>query len=159
MIDALPETVPDPCANPEPGRDPLGRYRAGHPATIEAARQGGRSRRHRTVLAHTIGVPADDPLWATYLRQAEAFRRAELRVLSSKIGRPCGPELAALVMSAALALAGSKFAYARGNPLHGARLALEFRRSLAEARGLAEQDCPRPGSLDALNRRLASLAR
>lgn len=139
--DELPAGVPGPVATSKPGRDASGRYLAGHPATIEQARVAGRQRAGRTALAHTLGVTSEDPDWARFLRQAEAFRRAQVRLLAGSVGGgQCGPAPAALVASAALALAGSRLAYTRGEMLVGARLAAEVRQHLLGAHELAARE-------------------
>jgi hypothetical protein len=116
-------------------------FRAGDAATIEAARAGGRALRDRTALAHTLAVATDDPVWQECLRLAEAFRRAQVRRLSETVGNGvCGPGPAALVASAALALAASRYAYACGDFLLGARMATEARQQLAGAHELCEDE-------------------
>lgn len=140
-VDELPVGVPAPNAAPQPARDALGRYQAGHPSTIEAARVAGRSRRDRTVLAHTLAVSTDDPEWRRYLGQAENFRRAQVRLLAASVGGgQCGPAPAALVASAALALAASRFTYSRGDMQTGARLAAEVRQHLLGAHELCARE-------------------
>jgi len=156
-IDELPAGVPALNAPAQPARDGLGRYRAGHPATIAAARAAGRAKRDRTALAHTLGVASDDPAWRTYLGQAEAFRRAQVRLLAETVGGGrCGPAPAALVASAALALAASRFRYAQGEMTEGARLAAEVRANLLGAHELcAREAAARPcDPMAELNKRL-----
>lgn len=147
-VDELPAGVPDLSATPQPARDALGRFQAGHPSTTEAARSGGRSRRSTTALAHSLGVATQDEQWRAYLRKAEAFRRAQVRLLAANVGGgQCGPAPAALVASAALALAGSRLAYSRGDMALGARLASEVRQHLLGAHELAAREAaarPRP---------------
>jgi hypothetical protein len=140
-VDELPKGVPGPSPVQRPVEDRGKRFRAGDASTIEAARAGGRARRNRTALAHSLAVDSNDPAWRTYLRQAEAFRRAQVTVLASTVGGgQCGPAPAALVASAALALAASRFAYANGRALEGARLAAEVRQNLLGAHALAAQE-------------------
>lgn len=152
QLDELTAGVPDLSAAPQPARDALGRYQAGHPATIEAARSAARSRRARTALAHTLAVTTDDPVWKKYLGQAEAFRRAQVRLLASTVGGGmCGPAPAALVASAALALAASRYRYSQGQMTDGARLASEVRQHLLGAHELcAREAAARPPSSNAL---------
>jgi hypothetical protein len=140
-LDELPAGVPGSTAAPEPARDAAGRYRAGHPATIAAARAAGHAKRDRTQLAHTLAVTTEDPTWRTFLRQAEAFRRAQVRMLAGTVGGgACGPAPAALVASAALALAASRMAYTRGDLPLGARLASEVRQHLLGAHELCARE-------------------
>ena len=123
-IDALAEGIPAPIADPAPARNALGHYQAGHPATRAAAAAAGRSKRDRTKLAHTLSVTSDNPALRALLRSAECFRRAQVGILAQTVGGgQCGPAPAALVASAALALAGSRHAYTRGDLQLGARLA------------------------------------
>jgi hypothetical protein len=139
--DELPAGVPAASALAQPARDGLGRFVAGDPRTVAAARSGGCSRRDRTALAHTLGVASDDPQWRTYLGQAEAFRRAQVRLLAETVGGGrCGPAPAALVASAALALAGSRLRYTQGLLLEGARLAADVRQHLLAAHELAARE-------------------
>lgn len=150
-VDELPAGVPDASTPVGPARDKHGRYRAGHPATVEAARRAGHAKRHRTELAHTLAVRTDDPHWAALLRQAEAFRRAQVRLLAGSVGAgQCGPAPASLVSSAALALAGSRLAYGRGDLVQGARLAAESRQALLAAHELcAKEAMARPRGVNA----------
>jgi hypothetical protein len=140
-IDELADGVPAPSTAPQPARDAAGRYQAGHPATVEAARAAGRSRRARAGLAHTLAVDSKDPAWQAYLRQAEAFRRAQVRLLADAVGGgTCGPAPAALVASAALALAGSRYLYSQGDLPAAARLAAEVRSNLLGAHELCARE-------------------
>jgi hypothetical protein len=159
-IDELPAGLPEPSAPPQPARNALGRYQAGHPATRAAARAAGRAKRDRTALAHTLGVTSSDPEWSRFLRQAEAFRRAQVRLLAGSVGGgQCGPAPAALVANAALALAGSRLAYTRGDLMLGARLASEVRQHLLGAHDLCAKEAlarPRANPIEALRARLGA---
>src|SRR5690606_4932140 len=129
--DELPAGFPDPSPAPPPARDALGRYQAGHPATLQAARTAGRARRARAAVAQALGVRAGHPERGRSGRPAGRGRRAEVRRLASTVGGgQCGPAPAALVANAALALAASRYRYARGEHLEGARLAAEVRQHL-----------------------------
>jgi hypothetical protein len=140
-VDELPAGVPALSAPVQPGRDQSGRYLAGTPETRAAASAAAKAKRNRTALAHTLGVTSDDPTWAAYLRSAEAFRRAQVRLLAATVGGgQCGPAPAALVASAALALAASRFKYARGEMLEGARLAADVRQNLLAAHELCARE-------------------
>lgn len=153
----LPQGVPDPSLDGQAPRRRGRKFQAGEPHTIAAARSGGRARRARTSLAHTLAVTTDDATWAKYLRQAEAFRRAQVALLRANVGGgQCGPAPAALVASAALALAGSRLAYSRGQLELGAKLATEVRQHLLGAHELCAreaEDRPRD-PLSELNKRL-----
>lgn len=156
-VDELPAGVPAADAAPAPARDALGRYQAGHPQTVAAASAAGRARRSYTALAHTLAVTTTDPAFQRYLGQAEAFRRAQVRLLASTVGGGmCGPAPAALVASAALALAGSRYAYSSGDLQLGAKLASEVRQHLLGAHELAAREAQaRPrDTLAELDRRL-----
>ncbi len=140
-VDELPEGVPAPCQGTQapPGR--AGGFVAGDAHTIAQARSGGRSRKARTALAHTLAVTSSDPVFKKYLGQAEAFRRAQVKLLAGSVGGGmCGPAPAALVASAALALAGSRYAYSSGDLQLGARLASEVRQHLLGAHELCARE-------------------
>ena len=123
---------------------------AGDPATRRAASDAAKARRHRTALAGTLQVTSSDPEWSRLLRQAEAFRRAQVRLLRQAVGAgECGPAPAAMVASAAMALAGSRYAYQRGDVALGAKLAAEVRQHLLGAHEL----CAREGAALAEARR------
>lgn len=140
-IDESPAGVPDPNAAPTPARDASGRYQAGHPQTIAAARAAGRSRARHTVLSHTLGVTSADPDWVRHKGQAEAFRRAQVRALRESVGGGvCGPAAASCVASAALALAGSRLSFERGELELFSRLALESRQHLLAAQELCARE-------------------
>ena len=157
-VDELPPGVPEPSHGPQPPRRRGRGFQAGDPHTIAAAGSGGRSRRARTALAHTLAVTTDDPDWRRYLGQADAFRRAQVRLLSATVGGGmCGPAPAALVASAALALAASRLSYSRGDFVQGARLAAEVRQHLLGAHELcAREAAARPRDPMADERALAA---
>lgn len=140
-IDEQPAGVPDLSAAPTPARDASGRYQAGHPQTIAAARAAGRSRARHTVMSHTLGVSSSNPEWVKLKGQAEAFRRAQVRALRESVGGgQCGPAAASCVASASLALAGSRLAFDRGELELFSRLALESRQHLLAAQELAARE-------------------
>lgn len=152
-IDEHPAGVPGPNAAPTPARDASGRYQAGHPQTIAAARAAGRSRARHTALSHTLGLASQDPAWLKLKGQAEAFRRAQVRVLRETVGGgQCGPAPASCVASAALALAGSRLAFDRGDFELASRLAVESRQHLLAAQELCAREAqarPRPSATQA----------
>jgi len=136
-VDELPEGTPDPDPRAEAARDPTGRFVPGA-RTSELAARGGRSLRERTALAHSLGVTAQHPVWRQYLRQGDAFRRAQVARLARLVGGGvCGPAPASLVASAAITLAASRLAFDRGELRLGARLAAESRQHLLAAHSLA----------------------
>lgn len=140
-FDEQPVGVPDPNAASTPARDASGRYQAGHPATVAAARSAGRSRARHTALSHTLGVTSADPAWLKLKGQAEAFRRAAVRALRESVGAgQCGPAPASCVASAALARAGSLLAFDRGDLELFSRLALESRQHLLAAQELCARE-------------------
>ncbi len=106
-------------------------------------------------------MSTEDPAWRAYLGQADAFRRAQVRIPADTVGGGrCGPAPAALVASAALALAGSRLAYSRGDMLLGARMAGEVRQNLLAAHELAAREAEArkaagPNPIAALRERIA----
>lgn len=158
-IDELPAGVPALNAAPRPARDASGRYQAGHPLTVAAARAAGRSRARHTALGNTLGVRSSDPEWLKLKGQAEAFRRAQVRVLRETIGGgQCGPAAASCVASAALALAGSRLAFDRGELELFSRLAVESRQHLLAAQELcAKEATSRPSHRTATEQRLEAM--
>jgi hypothetical protein len=139
--DELPKGTPDPHRSAQPPRMRGRRFEAADPHTVAAAQAGGRARAGRTLLAHTLAVTSDDPEWRKLLGQAEAFRSAQVKQLRETVGGGmCGPAPAALVANAALALAGSRLAYARGNVGLGAKLGAEVRQHLLGALELAARE-------------------
>jgi hypothetical protein len=158
-VDELPQGMPDPSKSVQAPRRRGRRFEAADPHTIAAARAGGRSRAGRTLLAATLAVKSDDPTWRTLLGQAETFRRAQVRELRDNVGGgKCGPAPSSCVASAALALAGSRLEYARGNFDQASRLAVESRQHLLAAQELCAREA-RPSKqtpLAALRARAAS---
>jgi len=72
-----------------------------------------------------------------FLEAANQFAEAEVERLARECGGGvCPQNAAALVQSAALAMAGSREAYSRGDALGGARLGAEVRSNLLGAREL-----------------------
>jgi hypothetical protein len=140
-VDELPEFLPDPRAPVQPARNAKGHYVAGHPATKAAASRAGQARKGSTRLATTLSVASEDPKWRGYLGQAENFRRQQIKQIASTVGAgQCGAAPSALVANAALALAGSRFAYAQGDLALGSRLAGEVRQNLLGAFELASRE-------------------
>lgn len=157
-IDELPFGVPDPSKSAQAPRRRGRRFEAADPHTIAAARAGGRSRAGRTLLAATLAVKSDDPTWRTLLGQAETFRRAQVRELRDNVGGgKCGPAPSSCVASAALALAGSRLAYARGDFDQGSRLAVESRQHLLAAQELCAREAQARPKQNATQARLEAL--
>lgn len=117
--DELPAPVPDPqgvAARAVP-RGPRGQF------TREAARAlgalGGKaSKGHRPSLVSTLGMGRDitptGEAFAPYRRRATSFRRAHTAELASLAGGECGTGPSAMVATAALQLAASRYLYELG---------------------------------------------
>lgn len=139
--DELPVGVPDPSR--EAGSD-VKRNEAGHPADAEAARElgrrGGKARAGKSRLAERLGLgdTFDDPRFAPYARSAKAFRKAQTAQLTRDVGGGfCGADASSIVASAALQLAGSRFAFeVLGDLTLGSKLADASRQNLLAAHEL-----------------------
>jgi hypothetical protein len=149
-LDEMPKGEPGPSPVKRPAAKRGRKFSAGDPSTREAARAGGKARRHRTELAATLGVSSEDPEVQRRLRQADALRVAQCRVLASTVGGgTCGPVPSVEVGSGALKVAFSRLAFSGGDIATGSRLATEARQHFltahelcareAEARAKAEQ--------------------
>jgi hypothetical protein len=108
--DELPEGVQAPQHVPTGSeRDEHGRWRAG--ARTSQAR-GGRSKKARTRLAASLGLSdlAEAGEFAPFLDQANEWARATITHLSEQIGGgEVGPDVGAIVQTAAGQLAASRF--------------------------------------------------
>lgn len=158
-LDELARGIPDPSKSVQAPRRRGRRFEAADPHTIAAARAGGRSRAGRSTLAHTLGVTSTDPEWRKLLGQAEQFRRQQVKELRDNVGGgKCGPAPAALVASAALALAGSKRAYAQGDASLGSKLSEQLRQHLLGAHQLCALEAQaRPRGKSATQQRLEQM--
>lgn len=161
-LDELARGMPDPSKGAQAPRRRGRRFEAADPHTIAAARSGGRSRAGRSTLAHTLGVTSDDPEWRKLLGQAEQFRRQQVKELRDNVGGgKCGPAPAALVCAAALALAGSKRAYMKGDASLGSKLSEQVRQHLLGAHQLcaleAEARRKQPGAKTPTQQKLEAM--
>lgn len=76
-----------------------------------------------------------------YLDDANEFAESEVTRLARECGGGvCPPNAAALVQQAALAMAGSRAAYAAGDAIAGAKLGVEVRQNLLGARELTVRE-------------------
>lgn len=157
-VDELPKGVQgEALAEHTAERQADGTFRPGA-RTAQAA--GGTASREMTRLARrlTLGDSLSDPRFEPYARAARAFRRAQVTLLARAIGGGhCGPAPASIIASAALQLAGSRFAFeVLGDMQLGSRLANDSRQNLLAAHELAAREAaarPRDPMAE-LNRRL-----
>jgi hypothetical protein len=105
-----------------------------------------------------LGESFADPRFDPYARAARAFRRAHVDALARSVGGGhCGPGPSSIVASAALQLAGSRFAFeVLGDMALGSRLADSSRQNLLAAHELCAREAQaRPRNpLEDLDRRL-----
>jgi hypothetical protein len=137
----LPAGVPAPARAPSPtDRGELGRFAGGNTLATE----GGRARAGHTRLARRValGDSFADPRFELYARAARAFRRAHVTALARSVGGGhCGPGPSSIVASAALQLAGSRFAFeVLGDLALGSRLADSSRQNLLAAHELCARE-------------------
>ena len=79
-----------------------------------------------------------------YFEEAEAFARTHIEALAKNVGGgTCGFAPSSMVQSAALQLAGSRFAFANGDLTTGSRLADASRANLLSAHELAAREADR----------------
>jgi hypothetical protein len=116
-------------------------------------RQGGlaRAAKAKQVRALTgLGIIGATPEWLRpYADDADQFCKAEVDRLARECGGGTCPQNAAiLVQQAALAMAGSRAAYASGDVAGGAKLGVEVRQNLLAAREITVLEAKaRPQSL------------
>jgi hypothetical protein len=120
------------------------------PGARTAQSAGGSSARETTRLARrlTLGDSFADPRFERYARAARAFRKAHVTSLARTVGGGhCGAAPASIIASAALQLAGSRFAFeVLGDMTLGSRLADASRQNLLAAHELcAKEAVARPG--------------
>jgi hypothetical protein len=120
-------------------------------AAAELGRRGGRARARRAAqLSVLVGLGlrgATPASLAPYLGDAIDFAASEVTRLALECGNGVCPQNAcALVQQAALAMAGSRAAYAAGELALGAKLGVEVRQNLLGARELTirEAQAARP---------------
>lgn len=89
-----------------------------------------------------------DAAFLPYLHDAEEFAKAETNRLAQAVGGgECGIGPSSMIQSAALQLAGSRFAFAQGDLITGSRLADASRANLMSARDeLARQTKAHPST-------------
>lgn len=138
--DEIPAGVPGPARHDSPNnRGARGKFARGN----TLASEGGRSRAGKTRLATRLGLSSvmADPSFAQYKGAAEAFRRAQVTRLASTVGGgECGPAPSSIVASAALQLAASRWAFDRGEPEVGSKLANDSRQNLLAAHELTAKE-------------------
>lgn len=132
--DELPLGVPGEARDESPtDRGDGGRFAGGNAISVA----GGQARSGHTRLARkvSLGDSFADPRFDPYARSARAFRRAHVASLARSVGGGhCGPGPASIVASAALQLAGSRFAFeVLGDMALGSRLADSSRQNLLAA--------------------------
>ncbi len=133
-------TRPAESPSPEMRREANGRFADAHIAS-QLGRLGGlaRAAKAKQVRALTgLGIVGATPEWLRpYADDADQFCKAEVDRLARECGGGTCPQNAAiLVQQAALAMAGSRAAYASGDVAAGAKLGVEVRQNLLAAREL-----------------------
>lgn len=139
--DELPAGVPaDARAESPSDRGERGKFAEGN----SLAASGGRARSGHTRLARRLrlGETFADPRFEPYAAAARGFRRAHVTGLARTVGGGhCGPAPASIIASAALQLAGSRFAFeVLGDMALGSRLADASRQNLLAAHELAARE-------------------
>jgi hypothetical protein len=116
--------------------------------TVQSA--GGQARRGKTRLASKLGLSTvvTDATFEPYKRAAEDFKRTQVTALARGVGGGhCGPAPSSIVASAALQLAASRWAFDRGDPELGSKLANDSRQNLLAAHELCAKEAKnKPGS-------------
>ncbi|MEO7032729.1 MAG: hypothetical protein ABI548_02775 [Polyangiaceae bacterium] len=148
-LDEQPEGVPAP-ARPELPPEPANARRsngqiADRQAASELGRRGGLARAAKALQLRALtglGLRGATPaVLAPYLDDANAFADSEVERLARECGGGvCPQNAAALVQQAALAMAGSRAAYAQGDTATGAKLGVEVRQNLIGARDLTVRE-------------------
>jgi hypothetical protein len=139
--DELPAGVPAEARDESPtDRDEHGLFARGN----RLASEGGRARAGHTRLARRLrlGETFADPRFEPYARAARGFRRAHVVALARSVGAGhCGPAPSSIIASAALQLAGSRFAFeVLGDMALGSRLADASRQNLLAAHELCARE-------------------
>ena len=133
-------------------------------AAAELGRRGGLATKAKAArLAALVGLGlrgATPEVLAPYLADAFQFASSEVSRLARECGGGVCPQNAcALVQQAALAMAGSRAAYAIGDTALGAKLGVEVRQNLLGARELTVLEAKsRPKQSTGLERLRASVA-
>lgn len=141
-VDELPVGVQAPEQAESTGERQAGGRFAPGARTAQSA--GGLAHRSQTRLARrlALGDTFADPRFEPYARAARAFRRAQVTRLARDVGGgQCGPAPASIVASAALQLAGSRFAFeVLADMQLGSRLADASRQNLLAAHELCARE-------------------
>jgi len=167
-VDEQPAGIPAEARSPRPAeapgsRDASGRF-ADRQLATELARRGGlaRAAKARQLRALTgLGLRGATPVsLAPYLDDANQFAESEVARLARECGGGvCPQNAAALVQQAALAMAGSRAAYAEGDSANGAKLGVEVRQNLLGARELTVREAqgrPKQSAKERLEARIAA---
>jgi len=128
----------------------------------ELGRRGGRARAAKALQLRALaglGLRGATPeALAPYLDDANQFAESEVARLARECGGgTCPQNAAALVQQAALAMAGSRGAYAAGDTALGAKLGVEVRQNLLAARELTVLEAkarPRESARDRVAREI-----
>lgn len=140
--DEAPRGLPgEPLVERTEERDAVGKFQ---PGAHTAQSAGGSATRGMTRLARrlSLGESFADPRFEPYAKAARAFRREQCRQLAMAVGGgTCGVAPSSIVASAALQLAGSRFAFeVLGDMVLGSRLANDSRQNLLAAREICARD-------------------
>lgn len=139
------DELPNGEAATKPAGEAMGRppYAQGSPEARQAASRGGKARRGWTQLADTLGLagPSADPTFEPYRREALNFANQHKAHLRRNVGAgELSPAVRSFVMSSALQIAASRWAFDSGQPELGSRLADSSRQNLLAAHELAARD-------------------
>lgn len=156
-----PDELPSPVPSPAAPNDVTLTFRddgkiADSATAKELGRRGGQAKARRLRLIDSLGLAklADDSAFAAYRKGAEEFTEYHLVELAKVAGGQVGPGPSTIVASAALQLAGSRYAFDRfaesadGSWMKlGSSLANDSRQNLLAAYSLAVQEAKaRPAS-------------
>lgn len=164
--DEQPVGVPAPAGLPVPAepaglRDDAGRI-ADRQLAVELGRRGGLERARRATQLRALrglGLHGEPPeSLREYLPDADEFVLHEVARLARDCGGGvCPPNAAVLVQQGALAMAGSRAAYASGDLATGARLGAEVRSCLLGARELCVREAQARPRTDDLTARIMAM--
>ena len=140
-VDELPAGVPAPARAASPAdRGEAGRFARGNALAAE----GGRARGGQPRLARRLGLGGapEDPRFEPYMRAARGFRKHHVTNLARTVGGGhCGAAPSSIIASAALQLAGSRFAFeVLGDMKLGSQLANDARQNLLAAHELCARE-------------------
>jgi hypothetical protein len=161
--DELPAGVPAETGGHADPAAAVQRDRAGRVADAASAAVLGRlgamatnARRRQLRALAEFGLHSAPDELLPYLADAQEFSDHETERLATTVGGGvCGAAPASLVQSAALQLAGSRAAFAKGDVVAGSRLANDSRQNLLAAHELCAREAKaRPQPQDALWGRL-----